>query len=89
MSNLPDGCREGDPRAPWNEAARGECGTCSRFLEYGGCGVCELEFERAFGREAGTDGGHDLWRTACWALEWGISHLNDETREACPDWEEA
>lgn len=28
--NLPPGCTEGDPRAPWNEPApRGTCGECA------------------------------------------------------------
>lgn len=87
--NLPDGVREGDPRAPWNEAVKGECGTCTNWLKYGGCGVCELEFGRAFDRAVETDAGRNLWHMACWALEWTVSHFNDETREACDRWQEA
>ena len=47
--NLPPGCFEGDPNAPWNREEPKTCGDCSHLLE--GCcdyGICELEFEEAF-----------------------------------------
>ena len=47
--NLPPGCFESDPRAPWNQEEPKTCGNCSHCLE--GCcdfGICGLEFEDAF-----------------------------------------
>ena len=52
--NLPPGCFEGDPNAPWNREEPKTCGDCSHLLE--GCcdyGICEFEFEEAFDEEAG------------------------------------
>lgn len=54
--NLPPGCTEGDPRAPWNEAdpsegrTCGECALCRPCAMLGGgdASVCE-------------DGSGDLW----------------------------
>lgn len=48
--NLPPGCYDSDPNAPWNQADEPTCGGCSHLLD--GCcdyGICELEFEEAFG----------------------------------------
>ena len=52
--NLPPGCFDGDPNAPWNQEEPKTCGDCSHLLE--GCcdyGICEFEFEEAFDEEAG------------------------------------
>lgn len=52
--NLPPGCFDGDPNAPWNQEEPKTCGDCSHLLE--GCcdyGICEFEFEEAFDEEEG------------------------------------
>lgn len=63
--NLPPGCFEGDPNAPWNREEPKTCGDCSHLLE--GCcdyGICE--FEEAFDEEAGKRP-PPAWEAACWA----------------------
>ena len=68
--NLPPGCFEGDPNAPWNREEPKTCGDCSHLLE--GCcdyGICEFEFEEAFDEEAGKRP-LPAWEAACWARDW-------------------
>lgn len=81
--NLPPGCFESDPRAPWNEEDHKTCGDCSHLLE--GCcdfGICELEFEEAF-----DDAEHDVktspWKAALWARGWIVDNYKDMQDAAC------
>lgn len=88
--NLPPGCLEGDPRAPWNEDEQRTCGECSHLLE--GCcdyGICEREFEEAFESDpnVGTDSPGAEWHAACWALRWVVDHYKDMQEAACETFE--
>ena len=85
--NLPPGCFEGDPNAPWNHEEPKTCGDCSHLLE--GCcdfGICELEFEEAF-----DDAEHDVKtsprKAALWARGWIVDHYKDEQEDACDRWD--
>lgn len=80
--NLPPGCLEGDPRAPWNEESR-TCGECSHLLE--GCcdyGICEREFEEAFDEEE-VKRPLPAWEAACWARDWIVEHYKDMQEDTC------
>lgn len=83
--NLPPGCFEGDPDAPWNREEPKTCGDCSHLLE--GCcdfGICELEFEDAF-----DDAKPETpWKAALWARDWIVEHYKDMQEDTCPKWEE-
>lgn len=87
--NLPPGCYEDDPRAPWNEPDPAPtCGDCSHCLE--GCcdfGICELEFERAFENDpnVGTDDPGAEWYAACWARDWIVDHYKDMQEDTCEE----
>lgn len=91
--NLPDGVREGDPRAPWNEVAKGECETCESWFECGPGGVCELDFEKGLevylGKDSAPKGDDAPGMAAWWALSWSLTHMDDEGHEACDKWREA
>jgi hypothetical protein len=81
--NLPPGCLEGDPRAPWNREEPRTCGECSHLLE--GCcdyGICELEFEEAFDEEAAKNP-LPAWEAACWARDWIVEHYKDMQEDTC------
>lgn len=91
--NLPDGVREGDPDAPWNEATKGECGTCTNWSGCGALGICCLEFDDELcdliARTPKVSAGAKIRVGAWWAQDWVLEHLKDETCEACPRWKEA
>lgn len=85
--NLPPGCFEGDPRAPWNREEPKACGDCSHLLD--GCcdyGICELEFEEAFD-EADREAKASPWKAACWARDWIVDHYKDEQEDVCDRWD--
>lgn len=85
--NLPPGCFESDPRAPWNEEDSKTCGGCSHLLE--GCcdfGICELEFEDAFD-EADHEVKTTPWEAALWARDWIVEHYKDEQEDVCDRWD--
>lgn len=79
--NLPPGCFEDDPRAPWNEPVpRGTCGECAHLLD--GCcdyGICELEFEEAFDEAKPKT----QWKAALWARDWIADRYRDGQEVAC------
>lgn len=81
--NLPPGCFEGDPDAPWNREEPRTCGECSHLLE--GCcdyGICEIEFDDAFwDRFDGTEPPPS--DVAHWALPWIADHMRDMQEAAC------
>lgn len=55
--NLPPGCFDDDPDAPWNRVDEPACGDCAHCIE--GCcdyGICELEFEEAFSAQEAKGG---------------------------------
>lgn len=82
--NLPPGCFEGDPDAPWNREEPRTCGECSHLLE--GCcdyGICEVEFDRAYAEEFGTGCSENSSFGAMWALEWIPNHMRDMQEAAC------
>lgn len=86
--NLPPGCFEGDPRAPWNREEPRTCGECSHLLE--GCcdyGICEVEFDRAYANEFGTGDAENSSFGAMWALEWIPNHMRDMQEAACETFE--
>lgn len=81
--NLPPGCLEGDPRAPWNREEPRTCGECSHLLE--GCcdfGICELEFEEAFDERQAREP-LAAWEAACWARDWIVDHYKDMQEDTC------
>ncbi len=82
--NLPPGCCESDPAAPWNREEPRVCGECSHLLE--GCcdfGICELEFEDAFEDECpGTP-----WKAALWARDWVADNYKDMQEDTCGRWD--
>lgn len=86
--NLPPGCFEGDPDAPWNREEPRTCGECSHLLE--GCcdyGICEVEFDRAYAEEFGTGDAENSSFGAMWALEWIPNHMRDMQEAACETFE--
>lgn len=81
--NLPPGCLEGDPRAPWNREEPRTCGECSHLLE--GCcdyGICELEFEEAFDALEAKEP-MAAWEAAKWARDWIVDHYKDMQEDTC------
>ena len=91
--NLPDGVREGDPAAPWNEDTVRECGTCTHWSGHGTSGICCLEFDGALcdlcANTPKVCAVAKIRTGAWWALGWLPKNLKDETSEACPRWKEA
>ena len=78
--NLPPGCFEGDPNAPWNKEEPKTCWDCSHLLE--GCcdfGICELEFAYAFYDEKL----ETPWKAALWARDWIVDHYKDMQEDTC------
>lgn len=86
--NLPPGCFEGDPKAPWNQKEPRTCGECCHLLE--GCcdfGTCELELWEAFAaRQA--EGRMATWEAVLWARKWIADNYKDMQEDVCPKWEE-
>lgn len=67
--NLPPGCFDGDPDAPWNRVDEPACGDCAHCIE--GCcdyGICELEFEEAFSAQEAKEP-MAAWEAAKWARD--------------------
>lgn len=86
--NLPPGCFEGDPDAPWNREEPRTCGECSHLVE--GCcdyGICELEFDKAYADEFETGDSENSSVGAMWALEWMPNHMRDMQEAACETFE--
>lgn len=81
--NLPSGCFESDPCAPWNEEDPKTCGGCSHLLE--GCcdfGICELEFEEAFEEQQAREP-LAAWEAACWSRDWIVDNYKDMQEDTC------
>lgn len=81
--NLPPGCFEGEPGAPWNREEPRTCGECSHLLE--GCcdyGICELEFEEAFSAQEAKEP-IAAWEAAKWARDWIVDHYKDMQEDTC------
>lgn len=75
--NLPPGCFDGDPNAPWNRVDEPACGDCAHCIE--GCcdyGICELEFEEAFSAQEAKEP-MAAWEAAKWARDWIVEHYKD------------
>lgn len=86
--NLPPGCYDSDPNAPWNQADEPTCGECCHLLE--GCcdfGICEIEFEEAFEEQQARER-LAAWEAACWSRDWIVDNYKDMQEDSCPKWEE-
>ncbi len=80
--NLPPGCFEGDPNAPWNREEPEPCCECRWFNPADGDdGVCVLELEAAIANEELT--GASTADTANKAVDWALDHLRDGGEIAC------
>lgn len=80
--NLPPGCFEGDPRAPWNQKEPEPCCECRWFNPTDGDdGVCGLELEAAIANEELAGG--TMADTANKAVDWALDHLRDGGEIAC------
>lgn len=80
--NLPPGCFEGDPNAPWNREEPEPCCECRWFNPADGDnGVCCLELEAAIANEELT--GKSMADTANKAVDWALDHLRDGGEIAC------
>ncbi len=81
--NLPPGCFESSPGAPWNRDEEPACGRCSHLLD--GCcdyGICEIEFADAFD-EAFAREPMAAWEAAKWARDWIVGNYKDEQDDTC------
>lgn len=81
--NLPPGCFDGDPNAPWNQVDEPACGDCAHCIE--GCcdyGICELEFEEAFSAQEAKEP-MAAWEAAKWARGWIVEHYKDMQEDWC------
>lgn len=80
--NLPPGCFDGDPNAPWNQEEPDLCYECRWFGPADGDdGVCGLELEAAIANEELT--GKSMADTANKAVDWALDHLRDGGEIAC------
>ena len=80
--NLPPGCYEGDPSAPWNQEEPEPCWDCRWFKPTDGeTGVCGLELEAAISSEELTCA--TMAATAEKAVCWALDHLRDGGEVAC------
>lgn len=81
--NLPPGCFESSPGAPWNREEEPACGRCAHLLD--GCcdyGICELEFADAFDAAFAKEP-MAAWEAAKWARDWVAGNFKDEQADAC------
>lgn len=77
--NLPPGCYEGDPNAPWNQEEPEPCYECRWFNPADGDdGVCGLELEAAIANEELA--GASMADTANKSVDWALDHLRDGAR---------
>lgn len=80
--NLPPGCYEGDPRAPWNQEEPERCCECRWFKPADGDdGVCGLELEAAISNEELA--GATMADAANKAVDWALDHMRDGGEIAC------
>lgn len=80
--NLPPGCFDGDPNAPWNQEEPDLCCECRWFDPADGDdGVCVLELKAAIANEELT--GKSMADTANKAVDWALDHLRDGGEIAC------
>ena len=80
--NLPPGCVDGDPNAPWNQEEPDLCLDCAWFNGTDGeNGVCGLELEAAIANEELT--GASTADTANKTVDWALDHLKDGGEIAC------
>lgn len=80
--NLPPGCYEGDPNAPWNQEEPEPCCECRWFKPTDGDdGVCGLELEAAIANEELA--GASMADTANKSADWALDHLRDGGEIAC------
>lgn len=80
--NLPPGCFDGDPNAPWNQEEPELC--CERRWfkpADGDNGVCGLELEAAIANEELA--GATMADAANKAVDWALDHLRDGGEIAC------
>ncbi|WP_302854234.1 hypothetical protein [uncultured Slackia sp.] len=78
--NLPPGCYEGDPNAPWNQEEPDPCWDCAWFKGTDGDdGVCGLELEAAIANEELAGG--TMADTANKAVDWALGHMRDGGRD--------
>lgn len=81
--NLPPGCFDDDPDAPWNRVDEPACGDCAHCIE--GCcdyGICELEFEEAFSAQEAKEP-MAAWEAAKWARDWIVEHYKNMQEDWC------
>lgn len=77
--NLPPGCYEGDPNAPWNQEEPDPCWDCAWFKGTDGDdGVCGLELEAAISNEELA--GATMADAANKAVDWALDHMRDGAR---------
>lgn len=80
--NLPPGCYEGDPNAPWNQEEPDPCWNCAWFKGTDGDdGVCGLELEAAIANEELAGG--TMADTANKAVDWALGHMRDGGEVTC------
>lgn len=78
--NLPPGCYEGDPNAPWNQEEPDPCWDCAWFKGTDGDdGVCGLELEAAISNEELA--GATMADAANKAVDWVLDHMRDGGRD--------
>ena len=78
--NLPPGCYEGDPNAPWNQEEPDPCWDCAWFKGTDGDdGVCGLELEAAISNEELA--GATMADAANKAVDWALDHMRDGGRD--------
>lgn len=80
--NLPPGCFDGDPNAPWNQEEPELHCECRWFKPADGDnGVCGLELEAAIANEELA--GATMADAANKAVDWALDHLRDGGEIAC------
>lgn len=80
--NLPPGCFDGDPNAPWNQEVPDLCCEYRRFRPTDGDGgVCGLELKAAIANEELA--GATVADTANKAVDFALDHMRDGDDAAC------
>lgn len=80
--NLPPGCFDGDPNAPWNQEEPDLCLDCAWFKPADSDdGVCGLELEAVIANEELA--GATMADAANKAVDWAFDHLKDGGDIAC------